>query len=67
MKLLVLTFALGCLAAGCGPKQKFCADAGNFVCEAPYDAGPVDSADAPEDTGLDGGTIYIGGDASTAN
>jgi hypothetical protein len=51
--------ALGVTAAGCGPKQKFCADAGDGVCHAPVDAGPKDTYEAPP---MDMGSIYVGND-----
>ena len=59
----VLTLALGLLAVGCGPQQKFCVDASDYVCVPPVEAAaPVDAIDA-EDSSLDGGQIYIGPDA----
>jgi hypothetical protein len=52
--------ALGVAAAGCGPKQKFCADAGDGICREPIDAGPKDTYEAPP---VDMGPIYVGADA----
>ena len=54
--------ALGVTAAGCGPKQKFCADAGDGVCRPSFDAGPKDTYEAPP---VDMGPIYIGNDGGT--
>ena len=63
---LVLTLAFGLLAVGCGPQQKFCVDASDYVCVPPMEAAaPSDVSDA-DDSGLDGSTIYIG-DASAGN
>jgi hypothetical protein len=58
-----LALAVGAASVGCGPKQKFCPDAGDGVCVAPVDAPPrADIMEAPEDKG----STYIGADAADA-
>jgi len=54
--------ALGVAATGCGPKQKFCPDAGDGVCRPIFDAAPKDTYEAPP---MEMGAIYIGNDAGT--
>jgi hypothetical protein len=61
---LGLALALGLVASGCGPKQKFCPDAGDGVCRPPPDAPVV------EDTGMEAppmetGGVFVGPDAAT--
>jgi hypothetical protein len=59
---LALFVTLGAVAGGCGPKQKFCPDAGDGVCPTPMDAKPpVDLYEAPSDKG----SIFVGADAGT--
>jgi hypothetical protein len=57
-----LAVALGAASIGCGPKQKFCPDAGDGVCVPPVDAPVVDTYEAPTDNG----SIYVGADAGDA-
>ena len=59
-----MALTLGLAAAGCGPKQKFCADAADYVCTAPVDA-PVQS-DAMDTAPQDKGSIYVGNDAGNS-
>jgi hypothetical protein len=48
--ILGFAIAVGAAAVGCGPKDKFCPDAGDGVCRPPPDAAPVDTGvDAPVD------------------
>ena len=58
-----LAVAISVAAVGCGPKQKFCPDAGDGVCVVPMDAPVVDLADAPSDAPQE--SIYVGNDAAT--
>jgi hypothetical protein len=65
---LVVMLSLGAMAVGCGPQEKFCVDASDYVCVPLVEASaPVDAADAGDDSGLDGAPIYIGGDSSVSN
>jgi hypothetical protein len=59
----VAALALGLAVAGCGPKQKFCVDASDYVCEPAFDA-PVRS-DVSDTAPQDKGSIYVGNDAGT--
>jgi hypothetical protein len=65
---LVVTFALGAMAVGCGPQEKFCVDASDYVCVPLVEASaPVDAADAGDDSGLDGSPSSNGGDSSISD
>jgi len=47
---LAVVLGMGVAATSCGPKDKFCPDAGDGVCRPPPDAAPVDTGvDAPVD------------------
>ena len=63
---LGVVLAAGSAAIGCGPKQKFCADAGDGVCPTFVEASaPVDTMDAAT-SDADAGATYIGLDAPTS-
>lgn len=58
---LAAVLGLGLTASSCGPKQKFCPDAGDGVCRPPPDA----AVDMGVDTGpQDMGSIIIGADGA---
>ena len=57
---LGLAVALGLAVSSCGPKQKFCPDAGDGVCTPPVDAPVVDMG---PDVPVDMGSIYVGFDS----
>jgi len=58
-----LGLALGLAAAGCGPQQKFCVDASDYVCRPIPDASP--KSDVMDTAPQDMGSIYIGNDSGT--
>jgi hypothetical protein len=57
---LALSIAAGITATGCGPKERFCPDAGDGVCRPPPDAHIDMGIDAPV---VEMGSMYIGMDA----
>jgi hypothetical protein len=60
---LGLALALGLAVSSCGPKEKFCPDAGDGVCPIPIDAPVVDMGmEAPP---MEMGSIFVGADAGT--
>ena len=59
-----LGLALGLAVAGCGPQQKFCVDASDYVCRRPIpDASP--KSDVMDTAPQDKGSVYIGADSGT--
>ena len=59
---LGLALAFGLAISSCGPKQKFCVDAGDGVCPTPIDAPVVDTYEAPA---VEMGSTYIGADGGS--
>jgi hypothetical protein len=57
-----VSLTLGLVLTSCGPKQKFCPDAGDGVCRPILDSGLIDTYVAPP--AKDGAT-YIGEDGGT--
>jgi hypothetical protein len=58
---LGIAIAFGAAAVGCGPKNKFCPDAGDGICRPIPEASVPDTYEAP----MDMGSIYIGADAGS--
>ena len=58
--ILGVAIALGAAAVGCGPKNKFCPDAGDGICHPIPEASAADTYEAPP---KETGSIYVGADA----
>jgi hypothetical protein len=61
---LAVVLGMGLAASSCGPKQKFCPDAGDGVCRPPPDAAVDMGVDAPDEAACPNG-IMIAGDGAT--
>jgi hypothetical protein len=59
--ILGFAIALGAAAVGCGPKDKFCPDAGDGICRPIPEASAVDTYEAPP---KDTGSIFVGADGA---
>jgi hypothetical protein len=55
-----IAIALGAAAVGCGPKNRFCPDAGDGICRPIPEASAPDTYEAPP---TEMGSIFIGADA----
>ncbi len=60
--ILGFAIALGAAAVGCGPKDKFCPDAGDGICRPIPEASVPDTYEAPP---KDMGSIFVGADGAT--
>jgi hypothetical protein len=58
---LAVVLGMGLTATSCGPKQKFCPDAGDGVCRPPPDAAVDTGVDAPS---VDQCAIMVLGDGA---
>jgi hypothetical protein len=61
--ILGIAIALGAGAVGCGPKDKFCPDAGDGICRPIPEASVTDTYEAPA---MEMGSIFIGADGGSA-